>query len=123
MPALFTAADLTPLMGGRTVTDAEAEAAERIVWGWLTPVLKLSERPNPIPPQVFSWAAELGAIHLENPTGLAAYQLGQERLAFSSERRNAILSEAAAAGVPGAGTSPRGSFPDPCPWPDPARGW
>lgn len=122
MTVLFTAGDLTPLIG-RTPTSEQAVSAERIVWGWLAPILGVTTRPDPVPAEVFSWAVELGAIHIENPTGLMSYQLGAERLQFSGERRAEILGEVAAGGVPGGGTKPRGSFPDACGWPDPARGW
>lgn len=118
---LFAASDLTGLLG-RPVTTDQADTAERIVWGWLAPILG-GDRPQPVPPEVFSWAVELGAIAIENPSGLEAYQLGAERLQFSSERRAEILADVAAGGVPGGGTKPRGSFPDACGWPDPARGW
>lgn len=118
---LFAAEDLTGLLG-RPITIEQADTAERIVWGWLAPILG-TNRPDPIPDSVYSWAVELGAIAIENPSGLESYQLGAERLQFSAERRGEILSEAAAGGVPGGGTTPRGSFPTACGWPDPARGW
>jgi hypothetical protein len=115
MTALFSAADLTvPL--GRAVTDEEAALAERVVWGWLKPGLGLTERPDPIPDEVFSWAIELGAIYLENPSGLSSKQLGAEQMGFSAERRTAILAEVGE-GRLGPG-SPRGSFPLARPWPD-----
>ena len=119
---LFTELDLKNLTG-REVTQAQAETAERIVWGWLSPVLNLTDRPDPVPDAVFSWAVELGAIAVENPAGLESYQLGQERFGYSAERRREILAEAADGGVPGSGGRPQGSFPPACGWPDPARGW
>lgn len=120
--ALFNELDLKNLIG-REVTQAAAEMAERIVWGWLSPVLNLDDRPDPVPDAVFSWAVELGAIVVENPAGLEYYQLGQERLGFRSERRDEILAQAADGGVSGSGGRPQGCFPPACGWPDPARGW
>lgn len=126
---LFTAADLkTPL--GRTVSDDDAKHAERIVWGWLHPILG-GERPQDPAAEVYSWAVELGAIYLENPTGLSSYQLSQERVQYSAERRNHILEEArtvtaqAGADTGTAAGGPRGSFPAAPGYPDPARpvGW
>lgn len=108
------------------VTPAAALSAERLVWGWLKPVLGLAERPVPVPAEVWSWAIELGAIAHENPAGLASYQLGPERSQFSAERRGQILDEASRSGVTGGvgNESPRGSFPPPLSWPDPIRlGW
>jgi hypothetical protein len=117
---LFAAGDLTTPVG-RTVTDAEAEHAERIVWGWLQGPLGLTDRPDTTPDNVWAWAVELGAIYLTNPTGLAERQLGTSLRKFSSERRLAILGEV------GEGTStstgrPRGCFPPAQRYPDPAWG-
>lgn len=119
---LFTAAQLGDWIGG-TVEPARAVMAEQVVWGWLQPVLGLTERPTETQANLFSWALELGAIAYENPTGLASYQLGEERSQYSAERRDAVLATAAAGGVNPAGStaSPRGSFPLAEPWADPLR--
>lgn len=121
--ALFSAEDLTHAVR-EFVDDDEAVAAERMVWGWLSPILDLVERPDVVTDQLWSWAVELGAGYYENPTGLAAYQLGEERRQFGVERRNAILEEVRGS-VAGQGTGgtalPRGRFPQACAYPDPAR--
>ena len=98
---------------GCDVTEAKGRAIERVVWGWLKGPLGLDQRPDPVPDEVFSWAIELGAIAHENPAGLFAYQLGDERSQFSAERRNEILTQASGS-LGGAGT-PVGSFPAPEP--------
>jgi hypothetical protein len=115
---LFTAEDLSQLVPDE-VEESKAARVERVVWGWLSPALGLTERPDQVSDQLFSWAVELGAIFHENPTGLSTYHLGQERFGYSSERRAEILSEATAstAGVPA--TASQGSFPDAQAWPDP----
>lgn len=122
--ALFTAEELTHAVQ-EFVDDDDATMAERIVWGWLSPILGLDARPDPVTDQLFSWAIELGAIQHENPAGLALYQLGEERRQYSSARRNEILDEvrASVAGQTGTGGSalPRGRFPAACPYPDQAR--
>lgn len=112
---LFTAADLSTWLQD-DVDDDTATTIERVVWGWLKPVLGLTVRPDPIPEEVFSWAIELGAIARENPAGLARYQLGEESSQYSVERRNEILAEAGNGGRPaGDQLRPVGSFPDrPC---------
>lgn len=114
-PPLFVASDLTEPLG-HVVSETKAAAAERVVWGWLKPILGGEARPDPVPDEVFSWAVELGAIYLENPSGLASYQLGAERLGFSAERRAQILIEAAG-DTPGSASTPRGSFPEPSVYP------
>lgn len=114
MPALFTAVELSDQLG-QTVTDARAAAVERIVWGWLKPVLGLTERPAEISDELFSWAIELGGIAHENPAGLSYYQLGDERYGFSAERRVEILTEAASSGPAASAGGPLGSFPPPRP--------
>lgn len=119
---LFTSADLGAVLQS-TVTEASAVTAERLAWGWLKPVLGVDERPDPVSPELWAWAVQLGAIAHENPALLSAYQLGDERSQYSDEARQQILALAAAGGqVPSGGVPrPRGSFPAAVPWPDPIR--
>lgn len=120
---LFTADDMNALPGVSGVTDAEATAVERIVWGWLKPVLKLDARPDEPSDELIAWALELGLIYRANPDGLAEYSLEAERSKYSSERRDEILRGAAGGGVTpgGAALSPKGSFPPARCYPDAAE--
>jgi hypothetical protein len=115
---LFFPEELRLQLGAATIDSDRAEVAERVVWGWLKPVLGLTERPYPVPDEVFSWAIELGAIAHENPAGLSSKQLGPAQQAFSMERRREILADAAGGGSSTAALSPRGSFPDALSYPD-----
>jgi hypothetical protein len=94
---LFFPEELRLQLGAATIDSDRAEVAERVVWGWLKPVLGLTERPYPVPDEVFSWAIEQ---------------------AFSMERRREILADAAGGGSSTAALSPRGSFPDALSYPD-----
>lgn len=117
MGYLFAAADLSALLQ-QDVDPTTAAKLEQVVWGWLRGPLGLTERPTPVPEEIFSWAIELGAIAHENPAGLASYSLGEERWAYSSERRLEILA-LAGAGASETGTGvPRGNFPPYVPYPD-----
>jgi hypothetical protein len=117
---LFTAGDLGEWLG-RTVGNGKATMVERVVWGWLKPVLGAETRPDPVPAEVFSWAVELGAIAHENPAGLSSKELGPGKAAFSAERRAEILRDADAYGGGTSALSPQGSFPPAPVYPDPAR--
>lgn len=119
--ALFTHADLNALPGVSGVTAEEAAAVERIVWGWLKPVLQLDTRPDTVSEELRAWAVELGVIYRANPEGLSSYSLESESSSYSSERRDEILRLAASGGrVPeGATPSPGGSFPAARAYPDP----
>lgn len=119
MTALFSASDLNALPDVDDVSAEEAGILERIVWGWLKPVLGLSERPATVPDEMFSWAIELAAIAHENPKGLTYYQLGEERSGYSAERRAQILAEVGAGGL--ATPRPTGCFPPARAYPDPAE--
>jgi len=120
--ALFTFEDLNALPGVDGVTEAEGTAVERIVWGWLKPVLKLTERPDPVSEELFAWALELGVIYRTNPEGLAEYSLETERSKYSTNRRAELLGEAASGGTTIGGVpSPVGSFPSARRYPDPAE--
>ena len=119
---LFTTDDLSNWLG-EPVPDGRAEAIERVVWGWLRPLLKVEERPDPASAELLAWAVELGAIAKENPTGLSAKDIGPFKEQYSSERRDEILRMVASGGTtaPGAALSPEGSFPAPQPYPDPVE--
>lgn len=106
------------------VSEEAAAIAERVAWGWLTPVLGLSVRPEPCPDQVFSWAIELAAIAHETPNGaITATANGATSDTYGAPRRQQILAEAKRwVDSSGAGRgSPIGCFPPARAWPDPAR--
>jgi hypothetical protein len=113
---LFMPADLRTFLRKPAITDEQATSAEKVVWGWLQPVLGLEVRPYPVPAKVFSWAIELGAIAHENPAGRTSRQLGPFQEQFSAERRAEILAEAGRGGL--TATAPQGSFPEPLDYPD-----
>lgn len=117
---LFGEYELTQWLGYE-VSAERASWVEQVVWGWLKPVLGLDSRPDPVPPEVFSWAIELGAIGHENPSGLSSEQLGPALRNFSSERRAEILQLAADGGSTKASLTPVGSFPPATCYPDPAQ--
>lgn len=121
---LFNAADLGAWLR-QDVTDDAASVVERVVWGWLRPVLKVEERPSAPSDELVSWAIELGAIAYANPEGLSEYGLESETSKYSSERRDEILQNAAGGGALPEGTAaaPRGSFPAARCYPDPAERW
>lgn len=119
---LFNAADLGAWLR-QDVTDEAASVVERVVWGWLRPVLKLTERPDVPSEELVAWAIELGAIAYTNPEGLAEYRLEEEWSHYSGERRDEILALAGSGGtaVQGAVAAPQGRFPAARRYPDPAE--
>ena len=120
--ALFDENDLNALPGVDGVTAEEATAVERIVWGWLKPILKVIERPDPVSEELFAWALELGVIYRTNPEGLAEYSLEQERTKYTTKRRAELLGEVASGGTTIGGVpSPVGSFPSARSYPDPVE--
>lgn len=124
MATLFTNAELTELLG-KEITETRAALVERVVWGWLKPVLGWPERPETIPDDLFAWALQLGAIACENPAGLDAKTIGPFSEQYSEERRLAILDEIARSDLPtgpAAGAHrPAGCFPPARAYPDPAE--
>lgn len=122
--ALFTADDLTGLLR-KPVTDTSAVLVERVVWGWLRPILDVDARPTPVPDELFAWAVELGGIAYENPIGLSGKGIGPftEQYSGLRDRRETILEDVRAWAAEQGGTSPtapRGSFPPAQCYPDPA---
>lgn len=121
--ALFNHADLGNWLH-KPVTEDGATVAERVVWGWLRPILGVTSRPtgDARSAELLSWALELGGIAHENPAGLKAKQIGPFNEQYSWERRTAILDEVATGGQPAAAAlAPRGRFPRPRRYPDPAE--
>lgn len=122
MAALFDEVELGDYLQYE-VSEAAAASAERAVWGWLKQATGLTERPDTVSDEMFSWAIELGAIAHENPSSLSTYTIGDETSGWQRDRRQEILDAAAAGGsdTPSR-TGPRGSFPPAQSWPDPACG-
>lgn len=120
--ALFTAGELSDWLR-QPVPDESAWLTEQVVWGWLRPLLSLTERPATRSDELFSWSIELGAIAYANPEGLDSYSLEAESTKYSSERRQEILQDAAGGGTTptGAALAPTGCFPAARSYPDPAE--
>lgn len=118
-PPLFTDAHLANWLGF-DVDATRATVVEEVVWGWLRPALQATDRPNPVPAELFSSALELAAIAHENPAGLSSKQFGDVAEQYSAEARDRILARVATdAGVRPA-SAPRGRFPAAQRYPDPA---
>lgn len=121
--SLFTNTELSDWLG-KPVTEARATVAERVVWGWLQPILGSDTRPEPVPDDLWAWAIELGAIAVENPTGLDRKTIGPFTEDYSSERRAEILDEVRQSPLGGGtgaiGGQPGGEFPEAACYPDPA---
>lgn len=117
--ALFTADDLNALPEISGVTEAEATLVERVVWGWLKPILGLTERPDPVSDQLFSWAVELGVLYRSNPEDLESKRTGPFEETYG-DRRDEILRLVAGGGIkaPGAPLKPVSSFPPARCYPD-----
>lgn len=97
---------------------ASVLAARRIAGGWLLAATGLTAFPDPVPDDLWTWAIELAAIALDNPTGRASEASGGVSTGFG-RRRAEILTAAAARYPPASGTAaaPQFSFPPPPPWP------
>lgn len=118
-PPLFTGSELADFLH-KDVGDREAVTAERVVWGWIKPLLKLDDRPDPVPDELFSWAIELGAIAFENPTGRAGQANGPFSVQYGT-RRDEILQAIKQSTLTTGGQLPKGNFPPPICYPDPIR--
>lgn len=98
-----------------SIDDGTYTVIHKVVNGLLLDAAHLQVWPDPLPPQVFSWAVELGAISCENPAGAAVDGTDRVTLQWNEQRRNAILASARDWGnqirdgdvVP----SPKGCFP------------
>lgn len=120
---IFAPKDLGDWLQYPVVQDS-ALLAEQVTAGWLKDALGVTELPAaPKGSSLFSWALELGGIAYENPLALMSGSLGDEASTYDRTRRDRILAAVAASAARGAGGSgPRGCFPPPAVYPDPADG-
>ena len=111
----------TPIDDQALIDQRTYDVVHRVVNGWLLDATGLQDWPTPVPPQVFSWAVELGAIAHENPASASTDTTDRISVQWSETRRNSILNRAAewARNLPAAAAvaSPVGSFPPPAPLP------
>lgn len=106
---------------------------EQVVTGWLLDTTELDALPDPLPPQLFAWALELGGIAYENPTTMTTDQTVDQTSSWATTRRGEILDAARAwarrqpdnpTSGSAAGALPSGEFPPPQCYPDRSRaGW
>lgn len=96
------------------------EVIARVVDGWLLDATGHAAWPtwqDGVPPQLFAWALELGAIAHENPASAVSDTVDRQSAAWNENRRTTILARAAAwaSDTPAAPLqpSPRGTFPPP----------
>lgn len=110
------------------IDPATYSVVERVVSGWLLdatgyPAWPADWSDGKVPPALFAWAIELGAIAHENPASATSDQVDRQSTSWSEQRRTAILARAAAWAAktradPTGGPAPTGSFP---PAPTPLR--
>lgn len=108
---LFTPSDLQQFLR-RPVEDTSAAQAERVASGWLTAATGIVTWPEPLPPDLYAWALELGAAVYDNPVGLKTLTVDNITRGYGGERIAAILAAARARAGSLAG-APRYSFPPP----------
>lgn len=113
------------------VSDATYGVVSRVVDGWLLDAAGKAEWPSSYaeepPPQLFSWAVELGAIVHENPAAATTDTTDKVTVSWDARKRvEAILTRVAAwsrgegyDGDTAAPARPQGSFPAPRVYPSP----
>lgn len=121
---LFTGADLTSALH-RPIADDDVVTAEKIIWGRVKDLLKLDTRPAQLDDGLAGLVLEAGIIAFTNPEALTRYILEGEESIYDNGRWNEILEAIENGGriAPGSPASPRGNFPRPDRYPDPAYGF
>ena len=122
---LFTPSELADYLQ-YPVDQSAGVMAERVVAGWFADASGGTQIPAQLPPQLFSWAIELGAIAHENPGALWSETTGDKTSLWDRARRAEILGFIAvwAGGTaPNGVPHPQGSFPKARAYPDPAERW
>jgi hypothetical protein len=92
------------------ITD-KAAVARRMAGGWLKSATHLTEWPDPIPDELWTWSLELAAIAYRNPDGVLSEGIDDYNSTLDRARRAQILADARA--VYGGASGPQYSFPAP----------
>lgn len=123
---LFTRKELANWLhygGEDAIAVDEYDVAHKVVNGWILTATDWDTIPEEKVDRLFAWALELGGIAFENPTSQTDDQTDLVRSSWR-DRRSQIMNEirawAKANGATASGGFPRGSFPKPLPYPDPA---
>lgn len=119
---LLDVKDVRDLVPQEQFSDDQLTVTMRLVAGWLRDASGLTELPDPLPDTHALWspALELVALVAENPTSLASRTSGPTSRAWPQARRRDAILAGVRATYTREQTGPRGSFPPPEPWPDPA---
>lgn len=109
-------------------SSSTVQTAIRMAEGWAlgaAPHLQIPTEQTTDRQDLWAWLVELAGIAADNPTGLAGKAVGSVNQSWNLARRGEILDaiKNRYGGSNGAGgpASPRGSFPLPTAWPDPAE--
>lgn len=116
---------VTDLLPQYDVPDTQLAAAQRLVAGWLKTDAGLDTTPDGLTDadDLFAPAFELVSLVVTNPELLSTRTSGPTMRTWPiAAQRDRIRADVRARFAAG---GPRGSFPDPLPWPDPicTRGW
>lgn len=113
---------VTDLLPQSNIPTTQLTAAMRMVAGWLKSDAGLALPPDGLidADDLFAPAFELTVLLVTNPELLAQKAVGPTSRSWpQAQRRDAIRADVREA-ARRAGAGPRGSFPPPQPWPDPA---
>lgn len=110
MADLFELTDLAAYMQ-QDLDTATATTARRIASGWLGSATGLTEWPDPVPDQLWTYALELAEMAYGNPGGYVSEDIDDHSVGFNKTRRAEIL--AAAKSRYSTGSTPVYSFPEP----------
>lgn len=110
----------------RNVVGAQLTVAMSVVAGWLRKAAGLTAPPDNLSPAdpLYAAALELTALVVANPEALLSRGLGPQQQAMPSVKRRKEILDEVAEDARLAAVQPRGTFPQPSCWPDPAeRRW
>lgn len=119
---LLQPADVRAFLPQERFSDDQLTVTMKLVGGWLRGASGRTELPDPLPDTDPLWspALELVALVAENPTSLASRTAGPTSRNWPlSARRDAVLEDVRRQYAQER-SAPRGTFPPPEPWPDPA---
>jgi len=118
--------DVRDFLPERVINTTQLTVAMSVVAGWLRKAAGLAVPPDSLLPsdQLYAAALELTALVVANPEALLSRGMGPQQQAMPSVKRRREILDEVAEDARVAAVAPRGSFPPPSCWPDPAeRRW
>jgi hypothetical protein len=121
MAANLTRKDARALLPQHDLPDEQVDIVIDMVRAWLLDATGLDALPEPLDDFLWASAVELAALLADNPTSLMSRQAGPTGTMWSQRNQRESVLNRVRARYRAKRMAPRGSYPAPSSWPQPAE--